>query len=493
MEKEDKKTETGMDVEAKKEDPLPETDANEKEKEKVVPYKNLIQSLTSALRNVLLGVKEKTNLPIGRSLRVFASHRKEVTATALRVLLTLVGYADSKLMSIVPAEEEEEIMEGIVENLQKLRVRIPSYATTEVKVFLFVQVLVFLIDNAQPDLALDCASELMSIIQKENRRMSFLISSKGFFYYSLCHETFLPTQFGEIRDTLLSCLRTATLQHDANGQAILINLLLRNFLHFNMYEQAERFLAKVHFPESIGGNQATRFAYYVGRIKLILLDYSSAHAHLTQALRKAPTKVAGGFRSAVTKLLVISKLLMGQIPEKSLFHENSDVIPYYELTKAVRVGDLETYGEVMRKYAECFRVDKTRLLVARLRHTVIKVCLRNLNMSYSRISLAEITSRLHLEDVRDTESIVAKAIRDGVIEAEIDHENGFVVSRDHLDVYSTDEPALAFHDRIEFCMRLHNQAVRGMRFPDQTTVHVEEPDMVITDEEIDRALDEEED
>ena len=34
-----------------------------------------------------------------------------------------------------------------------------------------------------------------------------------------------------------ACLRTATLRHNEEGQACLINLLLRNYLHYNLYDQ----------------------------------------------------------------------------------------------------------------------------------------------------------------------------------------------------------------------------------------------------------------
>jgi 26S proteasome regulatory subunit N3 len=60
---------------------------------------------------------------------------------------------------------------------------------------------------------------------------------------------------------------------------------------------------------------------------------------------------------------------------------------------------------------------------------------------------------------------VAKAIRDGVIEATIHHEGGFVASKDNVDIYSTWEPLAAFHQRISFCLDIHNHSVKAMRFP----------------------------
>ena len=53
-----------------------------------------------------------------------------------------------------------------------------------------------------------------------------------------------------------------------------------------------------------------------------------------------------------------------------------------------------------------------------------------------------------------------QAIRDGVIEATIDHEKGYVQSKENSDVYSTREPMAAFHQRITFCLDIHNQSVK---------------------------------
>lgn len=53
-----------------------------------------------------------------------------------------------------------------------------------------------------------------------------------------------------------------------------------------------------------------------------------------------------------------------------------------------------------------------------------------------------------------------QAIRDGVIEASINHEKGYVQSKEMIDIYSTREPQLAFHQRISFCLDIHNMSVK---------------------------------
>lgn len=62
-------------------------------------------------------------------------------------------------------------------------------------------------------------------------------------------------------------LRTATLRHDADGQATLLNLLLRNYLQYNLYDQAEKLVSKSVFPELANNNEWARYLYYTGQHK----------------------------------------------------------------------------------------------------------------------------------------------------------------------------------------------------------------------------------
>jgi len=97
-------------------------------------------------------------------------------------------------------------------------------------------------------------------------------------------------------------LRTATLRNDAEGQAVLINCLLRNYLHYHLYDQADKLVSKSIFPELASNNEWARHFYYLGRIKAIQLEYSAANKHLLQAIRKAPQHTAVGFKQTVCKI-----------------------------------------------------------------------------------------------------------------------------------------------------------------------------------------------
>ena len=84
--------------------------------------------------------------------------------------------------------------------------------------------------------------------------------------------------------------------------------------------------------------------------------------------------------------------------------------------------------------------DKNYTLIMRLKHTVLKFGLKKLNISYSKISIKDIQQKLGLESINETEQIVAKAIRDGVIDAVINHDDGFMQSREVTDIYSSNDP-----------------------------------------------------
>lgn len=183
---------------------------------------------------------------------------------------------------------------------------------------------------------------------------------------------------------------------------------------------------------------------------------------------QAPQRAAAGFRLAVAKLTTIVQLLMGEVPARTTFQQpqlERPLTPYLHIVQAVRKGDLERFQQVMHAEAGTFHADTNYTLIVRLRQTVIRAGLRNVNLAYTRISLQDVGKKLKIDRLEDVESIVAKAIRDGVIEAELEHAAGVLVSKDVSDLYSTLEPQAAFHKRTTFCLNVHNDAVKAMSFP----------------------------
>eukprot|EP00462_Mataza_sp_D1_P004635 CAMPEP_0175102446 /NCGR_PEP_ID=MMETSP0086_2-20121207/8451_1 /TAXON_ID=136419 /ORGANISM="Unknown Unknown, Strain D1" /LENGTH=625 /DNA_ID=CAMNT_0016377277 /DNA_START=29 /DNA_END=1906 /DNA_ORIENTATION=- len=336
----------------------------------------------------------------------------------------------------------------------------------EVQVYMHLLCVVFLWDKDTKNQAATCAEDLVGVLQSHNRRTLDQLSAKVWHYYSLTQEAL--GQLESIRNKLLLAHRTACLQHNEPGQAALIVAILRNYLSCKLYNQADKFRLNSTFPESRSNNLFSRYLYYVGQINSIQLNYSEAYANLNQAIRKAPQNTALGFRIKATKLMVIVQLLIGEVPERSLFRQVSlkdSLQPYFELTQAVRVGNPLQFEQVSAQYKSVWVDDNLVSLIDRLRNNVIKTGLRKINLSYSRISIKDICAKLNFESLEDAEHVVAKAIHDGVIDAVIDRENGYLSSKENTDVYSSYEPQGVFHKRIQFCNDIHNEAVKAMRFP----------------------------
>ena len=141
--------------------------------------------------------------------------------------------------------------------------------------------------------------------------------------------------------------------------------------------------------------------------------------------------------------------------------------PYFSIVNCVKAGDMVQFNQIMQMYGEIFKRDKNCAMILRLRHTVLKFGLKKLNISYSKITLADIKAKLSLESIEETEQIVSKAIRDGVISAVINKEGGFMQSKEVSDIYATNDPQNLLDKRIRFCMELHKEATKALDYPQQ--------------------------
>lgn len=423
-----------------------------------------VQEIREHCRQIEKAVLTKEPRFILRVLRSLPNTRRKLNTIVLRNLTTHLypaGVERDAINEYLDALQTGQEIEAALRPRATIKTPIP-----EVDAYIHLLILVLNLDAKQLPKAQKCSDALIKKIVEQNRRSLDLIAAKCYFYYSRVAE--LTNSLESIRSFLHTRLRTATLRNDFEGQAVLINCLLRNYLHYSLYDQADKLVKKSVFPETASNNEWARFLYYLGRIKGAKLEYSDAHKNLVQALRKSPQNAAIGFRQTVQKLIIVVELLLGNIPERQIFRQAAlrhSLIPYFQLTQAVRLGNLQRFGEVLTNFTPKFQQDHSYTLIIRLRHNVIKTAIRSIGLSYSRISPEHIAKKLGLDSAEDAEFIVAKAIRDGVIEATIDPEKGYMRSKESTDVYSTRDPQLAFHQRISFCLDLHNQSVKAMRYP----------------------------
>ena len=390
------------------------------------------------------------------------------TSPIARTLLAAIGKEDAAF------ETAQSEMDIDILGKDKLQTSKNSTALKdvlpEVDFYLSILVQIHLYDTNAIEYGAKFSSNVVDRLRTLNRRTLDALSARVYFYYSLFYEKLAPlppspqASVLSIQQNLLAALRTSVLRKDQDTRATVTTLLLRNYLATSHISQADLLIAHSEFPPAASNNQIARYLYYFGRIRAIQLSYTEAHEHLTGATRKSPTTPsAGGFYQAASKLLVVVELLMGDIPDRAIFRQPNlehAMQPYLNLVQAVRVGKMERFLAVVQEHSALFRRDGTYSLVLRLRQNVIKTGIRMMSLSYARISLRDICLKLDLESEESAEYIVAKAIRDGVIEATLDHEHGFMKSKDVGDIYATREPGEAFHDRIRACLDLHDESVK---------------------------------
>jgi 26S proteasome regulatory subunit N3 len=121
---------------------------------------------------------------------------------------------------------------------------------------------------------------------------------------------------------------------------------------------------------------------------------------------------------------------------------------------------MTAFQQTLTTHDATFTADDNHLLILRLRHFVLKTALRTITLAYSRISMRDICIKLNTDSEEETEYIVAKAIRDRVIEATIDHTGAFMQSRVARNVYETEEPQLQLTKRAAVLQTMHNDTVR---------------------------------
>ncbi|KJH52501.1 proteasome regulatory subunit [Dictyocaulus viviparus] len=342
--------------------------------------------------------------------------------------------------------------------------------SAESELYIHLLVLLHLVDMKKFDDAKKCAEMLISRADSIDKRSLDPIVAKAIFYMALVYER--QHKLHELGCFFNSRLRTATLRHQRESQAVLIYTLLRCYLINKQFQSAAKLVSKlrriknidaVTFPEGANNNDLARYLYYQGRIKALQLDYTAAAGYFLQAMRKAPQEAAIGFKQNVQKWVVVIGLLQGEIPERSIFRQpiyRKCLQPYLELTQAVRTGDLAQFNNIVKHHSPVFEKDETLTLIVRLRQNVIKTAVKQISLAYSRITIK-----------------VAKAIADGAIDAVItcDTKDGhrFMRSSETVDVYTTTEPQIHFDSRIRYCLELHNQAVKALRFPPKNKCDVE--------------------
>ncbi|KAL1405436.1 26S proteasome non-ATPase regulatory subunit [Vanrija albida] len=420
---------------------------------------------TARVLRTLTGLRKKLTRPALKAAIDRAFPRGSKTGQALIASPLFAAIKDGESMDVdgaaTPAPEA-----AVVKKFTPPLDSATNDLLPEAIVYLRLLIILGALDAGKVVEAGEFALETTEIIQAANRRTMDQIAAKVYFYLARSYE--LQDRLAELRPTLLAVRQTAKLRKDEVLEITVVNLLLRSYLQSNLYDQADKLLSKIEMPTSSSSAQTARWLFYVARLRAVQLNYAGAADLLLTAIRRAPKDdVAPGFVQIVHKFYIVTEMLTGRIPDRGMFRRpvlQQALVPYFQIVQAVRVGDVAAFQRAFTTHEQAFLADSTHFLILRLRHFVIRTALRTITLAYSRISLRDVCLKLGLDSEEDTEYIVAKAIKDRVIDATIDHKGGFMQSKAKKEVYETDEPQQQVAQRLKYALSMHNEALQGMRF-----------------------------
>lgn len=424
---------------------------------------------------------------VWKSLRDLSNLRTKLDKDTLSTLVNLV-FPDDSTFKTPLLKFINNMQKSTVENAEAYREKYPATfyqlapngnfdVSAELSSFIHLLVQLFLLDSKQIE-QLDVFNRsvvIPNVLDFYNNRTLDLINAKLWFYIARADELMGNKFDSRIRAEMIKYLKTATLKHDNETRAMLIISILRDFLRNGEVDTAADFISKVEFPLSndVSSPLEARYYFYLSKINAIQLDYSTANEYVIAAIRKAPgSKNSLGFLQQANKLHCVIQLLMGDIPELPFFNQKGmerSLSPYYNLTKAVKLGDLNKFTSAITSSKQELINDGNYQLCVRLRSNVIKTGIRIISLTYKKISLKDICLKLRLDSEQTVEYMVSRAIRDGVIEATINHEEGFIETSELLNVYATNQPQQFFDERIKFVNQLHDECVTAMRYPEDNT------------------------
>ncbi|KAL7672128.1 hypothetical protein ACOME3_007022 [Neoechinorhynchus agilis] len=339
----------------------------------------------------------------------------------------------------------------------------------EVEAYICLLIILFVRNNRGVDQAHAVAEQVYNNLIKYNRRTLDLLTSRVVFYMCFFAEQSKSDKtFRDYRQMLFVRLKACEQHCDHEGVAMVLNLLLRQYIRQSAFELAEKLVVRQKFPHQASNGQAARYLFYVGRVKAVRLEYTASYDALQCALQKAPEHGSIGFRQMVTKFLIVVRLLLSEIPEKNIFRHKQmikSLRPYFQLVLSVRRGSIGEFNSVWEKHQSQFVSDETAFLIIRLRHNVIRSGIRNIGLAYSKISMEDVARKLQIDSAVEAELMVAKAIRNNLVSGKIDHDNSVLMTETSGDVYSSLEPYRIFRPRIRFCLYTYRKCVEALRFP----------------------------
>ncbi|POW12967.1 hypothetical protein PSHT_07899, partial [Puccinia striiformis] len=218
-----------------------------------------------------------------------------------------------------------------------------------------------------------------------NRRSLDPLAAKIWFYHSRFAELLQqdgshPGLWANLRSSSMSAHRTARLRRDEDSEATLLNLIL--------WEQADRLVSKTEFPD-FGKTEAS-----VGAGGMVPTGQVARWLYYLAIRRAPPAQIAPGFWQTTHKLFVVVELLMGDIPDRTLFRVpvlKKCLQPYFEIVQASKTA-LQT---ILLAYSRNKLKDRSGMVLSNLHWTgpVVEWSVRKLMTSIQLVNLKRLSTK----------------------------------------------------------------------------------------------------
>ena len=112
---------------------------------------------------------------------------------------------------------------------------------------------------------------------------------------------------------------------------------------------ARSFISKTKYIENISPYEDARYLFYIGKIEAIQMNYSDSYTHLSSSFRKAPEKTAQGFKTLVSKFLILVPLLH-DLCKANFYTEGTKNQKTYDSEKVASAESWQVKSDAQGKY-----------------------------------------------------------------------------------------------------------------------------------------------
>jgi nuclear mRNA export protein PCID2/THP1 len=246
-------------------------------------------------------------------------------------------------------------------------------------------------------------------------------------------------------ECLMSCFRVCaadnrTEESDTkrHGMLHLVNQMFKVYFRINKLHLCKpliRAIESLSFKESFPLAQQITYKYFVGRKAMYDSDYKTSDEFLSFAFNHCHRKYVKNKRLILIYLVPV-KMLLGYMPRKETMLK-FNVPQFYELSSALKQGNVRAFDDVMQKY-EAFFIDTGIYIIVEKLKIIAYRCLFKkvyLLLQTHQIDLQYFLNALKFvgeEDITmdETHCIVANLIAEGRIKGYISYQhNKLVVSK----------------------------------------------------------------